>query len=123
MIVSPGLSLMLTLGAVLAPPDGCAVVAVEEDGRAFATCTDPHTWFVYDPALIHGGLWSQTSYEPPGAGGATVVKLTCRPGGGGLQRERPCQSAVSAPHRQSTGRSRSHPARGTHGDPDLEDAA
>lgn len=65
MIVSPVLSLLLTLGGVFVPPDGCSVVAVAEDGRAFATCTDPHTWFVYDPDLLRGGLWSQTSYEPP----------------------------------------------------------
>lgn len=65
MFVSPALSLMLTLGAVLVPPDGCAVVAVEEDGRAFATCADPHTWFVYEPALTHDGLWSITRDEPP----------------------------------------------------------
>ena len=65
MLVSPALSLMLALGSVLVPPEGCSVVAVEEDGRAFATCTDPHTWFVYDPDLIRGGLWSKTSYEPP----------------------------------------------------------
>jgi len=64
-IVSPALSLMLALGSVLVPPEGCSVVAVEDDGRAFATCTDPHSWFVYDPNLIRGGLWSKTSYEPP----------------------------------------------------------
>jgi hypothetical protein len=56
---------MLTLGAVLVPPDGCAVVAVEEDGRAFATCADPQTWFVYDPELTDNGLWSLTLDEPP----------------------------------------------------------
>jgi hypothetical protein len=63
--VSSALSLMLALGSVLVPPEGCSVVAVEEDGRAFAACTDPDTWFVYDPDLIRGGLWSKTSYEPP----------------------------------------------------------
>jgi hypothetical protein len=64
-IVSPALSLMLALGSLLVPPEGCSVVAVEKDGRAFAACTDPDTWFVYDPDLIRGGLWSKTSYEPP----------------------------------------------------------
>jgi len=56
---------MLALGSVLVPPEGCSVVAVEEGGRAFAACIDPDTWFVYDPDLIRGGLWSKTSYEPP----------------------------------------------------------
>jgi hypothetical protein len=64
-IVSPALSLMLVLGSVLVPPEGCSVVAVEEDGRAVAACTDPHTWFVYDPELTHDGLWSITHEEPP----------------------------------------------------------
>ena len=65
MIVSPALSLMLTLGAVLVPPEGCSVVAVAEDGRAFAACADPHTWFVYDPELTDDGLWSLTHNAPP----------------------------------------------------------
>jgi hypothetical protein len=65
MIVSAALSLMLTLGAELVPPDGCAVVAAWPDGRAVAECADGETWFVYDPDLIRGGLWSKTSYEPP----------------------------------------------------------
>jgi len=65
MIVSSALSLMLTLGGVLVPPDGCAIVAVEDDGRAFATCTDPHSWFVFDPKVTHDGLWSLTRTEPP----------------------------------------------------------
>jgi hypothetical protein len=64
-IVSPALSLMLVLGSVLVPPEGRSVVAVEENGRAVAACTDPDTWFVYDPELTHDGLWSKTSYEPP----------------------------------------------------------
>jgi hypothetical protein len=64
-IVSSTLSLMLTLGGVLVPPDGCAVVAIEEDGRAFATCTDSHSWFVYDPEVTDDGLWSLTRDEPP----------------------------------------------------------
>jgi hypothetical protein len=56
MIVSAALSLMLTLGAeVVAWPDGHAV----------AECADGETWFVYDPDLIRGGLWSKTSHEPP----------------------------------------------------------
>jgi hypothetical protein len=65
MIVSAALSLMLTLGAELVPPDGCAVVAAWPDGRAVAECVDGATWFVYDPDLIRGGLWSKTSFEPP----------------------------------------------------------
>ena len=65
MIVSPALSLMLTLGAALVPPIGCAVVAVAEDSRAFAACADPHTWFVFEPELTHDGLWSITREEPP----------------------------------------------------------
>ena len=66
MIVSAALSLMLTLGAELIPPDGCTVVAAWPDGRAVAECVDGATWFVYNPDLIRGGLWSKTSYEPPG---------------------------------------------------------
>jgi hypothetical protein len=64
LIVSPALSLMLTLGGVLVPPDGCAVVAVEEDGRAFATCADDQIWFVFEPELAHDGQWSMTCEEP-----------------------------------------------------------
>ena len=64
-IVSSALSLLLTLGGALVPPIGCSVVAIEDDGRAFATCPDPHTWFVYDPQLTHNGLWSLTHDEPP----------------------------------------------------------
>ena len=66
MIVSPALSLMLTLSGGLVPPDGCAVVAVEEDGRAFAACADDQTWFVFEPELTHDGLWSLTHEAPPG---------------------------------------------------------
>jgi hypothetical protein len=65
MIVSSALSLMLTLGSVLVPPDGCSVVAIEDDGRAFATCTDPHTWFEFDPTGTHTGRWSLIPSEPP----------------------------------------------------------
>jgi hypothetical protein len=64
-IVSPALSLMLTLGAVVVPPDGCTIVAVEEDGRAFAACADGQTWFVFEPELTHDGLWSLTHEAPP----------------------------------------------------------
>jgi len=64
MLVSSALSLMLSLGAVLVPPDGCAVVAVEENGRAFATCTDRHSWFVYDPEEAGNGGWSSMPGEP-----------------------------------------------------------
>jgi hypothetical protein len=56
---------MLTLGGALVPPDGCAVTAVEEDGRAFAACADSQTWFVFEPELTDDGLWSRTRYEPP----------------------------------------------------------
>src|SRR4051794_1100649 len=65
-IVSAALSLMLTLSGALVPPDGCAIVVVAEDGSAVAACTDPHTWFVYDPELTHNGLWSLTHTEPLG---------------------------------------------------------
>ena len=66
MIVSSALSLMLTLGGALVPPDGCTVVAVYQDGHAVAACTDPHVWFVYDPELTHDGNWSLTHAKPPG---------------------------------------------------------
>jgi hypothetical protein len=56
MIVSAALSLMLTLGAALVPPDGCSVVAAWLDGRAVAECADGETWFVYDPTLTRDGL-------------------------------------------------------------------
>jgi hypothetical protein len=62
--VSPALSLMLTLGGVLVPPDGCAVVAVEEDGRAFAACADDLIWLVFEPEVTHDGQWSITCAEP-----------------------------------------------------------
>jgi hypothetical protein len=61
---SSALSLMLTLGGALVPPDGCWVVAVAEDGSAVAACTDPHAWFVYDPELTHDALWSLTHEAP-----------------------------------------------------------
>jgi hypothetical protein len=64
-IVSPALSLMLSLGGVLVPPEGCTVVVVAEDGGAVAACMDPHTWFVYEPELTHDGLWSLTHDKPP----------------------------------------------------------
>ena len=68
MIVSAALSLMLTLGAELIPPDGCTVVAAWPDGRAVAECADGETWFVYDPTLTRDGLWSLTRSEPLGLG-------------------------------------------------------
>ena len=64
MIGSSALSLMLTLGGALVPPDVCWVVAVAEDGSAVAACTDPHTWFVYDPELTHDALWPLTHEAP-----------------------------------------------------------
>ena len=65
MVVSAALSLMLTLGAGLTPPDGCRVVAVEEDGSAVAACADGETWFVYDPELTRDGMWTIARDEPP----------------------------------------------------------
>ena len=65
MIVSPALSLMLTLSGGPVAPEGCAVVAVAEDGRAFATCADPHTWLIFNPEITHDGLWSLTHDESP----------------------------------------------------------
>ena len=64
MIVSAGLSLMLTLGAGLTPPDGCQVVAVADEGNAVAECADSETWFVYDPAITRDGLWTISRDEP-----------------------------------------------------------
>jgi hypothetical protein len=64
--VSSALALMLTLGGVLVPPDGCSVVAVAEDGSAVAACADGQTWFMFDPDPTHHGLWSLTHTEPPG---------------------------------------------------------
>ena len=65
MIVSAGLSLMLTLGAGLPAPDGCQIVAVWEGGDAVAACADGETWFVYDPDLTRDGLWTIAREEPP----------------------------------------------------------
>ena len=65
MIVSAGLSLMLTLGAALTPPDGCRIVAVGEAGDAVAACADGETWFVYDPEITQDGLWTLSREEPP----------------------------------------------------------
>jgi hypothetical protein len=65
MIVSAGLSLMLTLSAALTPPDGCRLVAVGEEGDAVAACADGETWFVYDPDLTQDGLWTIAREEPP----------------------------------------------------------
>lgn len=65
MVVSAGLSLMLTLGAVLTPPDGCQVVAVGEEGSAVAACADGETWFVYDPDVTRDGMWTIFHGEPP----------------------------------------------------------
>jgi hypothetical protein len=56
---------MLTLSGALVPPEGCSVVVVAEDGGAVATCTDPHTWFVYQPEITRDGLWMLTHDEPP----------------------------------------------------------
>ena len=64
MIVSAGLSLMLTLGAALTAPDGCRVVAVGEEGDAVAACADGETWFVYDPDLTRDGMWTLAREEP-----------------------------------------------------------
>jgi len=52
-IVSSTRSLMPTCGDVLIPPGGYSAVAVEVDGPAFATCTDPHTWFEFEPTGTH----------------------------------------------------------------------
>jgi hypothetical protein len=65
-IVSAALSLMLTLGAELVPPDGCSVIAGWPDGSAVAACADGESWFVYEPDLTRDGLWSLTRSEPPG---------------------------------------------------------
>jgi hypothetical protein len=65
MIVSAGLSLMLTLSAALTPPDGCRLVAVGEEGDAVAACADGETWFVYDPEITRDGLWTIVREEPP----------------------------------------------------------
>jgi photosystem II stability/assembly factor-like uncharacterized protein len=67
MIVSAALSLMLTLGAGLTAPDGCQIVAVSEEGNAYASCADGKTWFVYDPDITHDGMWSLVRGEPPQA--------------------------------------------------------
>ena len=64
MIGSSALSLMLTLGGALVPPDVCWVVAVAEGGSAVAACTDPLTRFVCDPELTHDALWSLTHEAP-----------------------------------------------------------
>jgi hypothetical protein len=64
MIVSVGLSLMLTLSATLTPPDGCRIVAVGEAGDAIAACADGETWFVYDPDITRDGLWTIAREEP-----------------------------------------------------------
>ncbi len=66
MVVSAALSLMLTLGAGLLPPDGCSVIAAWSDGSAVAACADGESWFVYEPDLTRDGLWSLTRSEPPG---------------------------------------------------------
>jgi hypothetical protein len=66
MVVSAALSLMLTLGAELVPPDGCSVIAGWPDGSAVAACADGESWFVYEPDLTRDGLWSLTRSEPPG---------------------------------------------------------
>ena len=66
MVVSAALSLMLTLGAGLVPPDGCSVIAGWPDGSAVAACADGESWFVYEPDLTRDGLWSLTRSEPPG---------------------------------------------------------
>jgi hypothetical protein len=64
-IVSAALSLMLTLGAGLVPPDGCEIAAVWDDGSAVAACADGKTWFVYEPDVTQDGLWSLVRDEPP----------------------------------------------------------
>lgn len=65
MIVSAGLSLMLTLGATLTPPDGCQIVAVGYEGNAVAACADGETWFVYYPDVTRDGMWTLSREEPP----------------------------------------------------------
>jgi hypothetical protein len=65
MVVSAALSLMLTLGGVLVPPDGCHIVAAWEDGTAVASCVDDQTWFVFAPDITRDGQWSLTHVEPP----------------------------------------------------------
>ena len=64
-VSSSALSLMLTVGGALVPRDGCWLShGLAEDGSAVAACTDPHTWFVYDPELTHDALWSLTHEAP-----------------------------------------------------------
>lgn len=65
-IVSPALALMLALGGMLVPPDGCSVVAIEEDGSALATCPDRPAWFVYNPDEAGGGRWTEMRGDLPG---------------------------------------------------------
>lgn len=65
MVVSAALSLMLTLGGELVPPDGCSVIAAWPDGSAVAACVDGGSWFVYEPDLTRDGMWSLTRSEPP----------------------------------------------------------